>query len=215
MVGNGPGNPIKFYVTPVSASNVTSFNSTSSLAGDNGTYATDLTHELFIGGRSNKQSPGNDAVQRWIGQRDHLRPGPHAGPNPTTLLVRQGANVRGAAVAESRRTARREQQRQEFKPADALLIISRLLSNPGSELPEPTPGFSPPPYYDTNGDGRFNAQDALAVISWLLAHPGGADPQASPAVAPLAASSDGNEPQAAALSSAVDEANRGNRPACA
>ena len=49
VVGTGPGNPIQFYVTPVSASTVTEFNSTATLAGANGTYPTDLNHELFIG----------------------------------------------------------------------------------------------------------------------------------------------------------------------
>jgi hypothetical protein len=204
VVGNGPGNPVKFYVTPVSASNVTSFNSTSSLTGDNGTYATDLRHMLFVGGRSNTQFSGAAPFNGGLVNETIFNQALTQAQIQQLFLFGKGLTSVGPPWQNSVEPLD-VNNNARIQAGDALLIISRLLANPGSELPEPTPGFAPPPYYDTNGDGRFNSQDALAVISWLLSHPGGADPQVSPAVSPLAASSDGNEPQAAALSSVVDE----------
>ncbi len=53
VVGNGPGNPIMFYVTPVSQSAVRSYQSSRVISGDNGNYATDANHDLTIGSLSN------------------------------------------------------------------------------------------------------------------------------------------------------------------
>ncbi|MBI3838328.1 MAG: exo-alpha-sialidase, partial [Planctomycetia bacterium] len=50
-VGSGPGNPVVFYVTPVSAGSVMAY-SADTLTGANGAYPTDAAHDLFIGGRS-------------------------------------------------------------------------------------------------------------------------------------------------------------------
>src|SRR5262249_5679039 len=59
VVGSGPGNPVRFYVTPVDATNVSEYDSASALTGANGNYVTDANHDLFIGGRSNTStSPG-------------------------------------------------------------------------------------------------------------------------------------------------------------
>ncbi len=60
VVGNGPGNPIKFYITPVSASQVTSFDSADPLVGANGTYPNGAG-SLFIGSRSNQGGPAGEA----------------------------------------------------------------------------------------------------------------------------------------------------------
>jgi hypothetical protein len=51
VVGSGPGNPIVFYVTPLSATGVTAYSSIQ-LTGANGTFPTDSAHDLLIGGQS-------------------------------------------------------------------------------------------------------------------------------------------------------------------
>jgi hypothetical protein len=58
VVGSGPGNPVKFYVTPASAVSVTAV-SGATLTGANGTYPVDSAHDLFIGGRLNSAQPGS------------------------------------------------------------------------------------------------------------------------------------------------------------
>jgi hypothetical protein len=49
VVGNGPGQPVTYYVTPVSASTVTGFTTNLTIAGPNGVYPTDPSHNLTIG----------------------------------------------------------------------------------------------------------------------------------------------------------------------
>ena len=49
VVGRGPGNPITFYVTAVSAASVVGRSSGQVITGDNGNYATDANHSLSIG----------------------------------------------------------------------------------------------------------------------------------------------------------------------
>jgi hypothetical protein len=61
VVGSGPGNPVQFYVTPLSASSVTRYDSVNPLAGPNGTYLTDTSHDLLIGGRSNTAISGDSS----------------------------------------------------------------------------------------------------------------------------------------------------------
>ena len=48
-VGTGTGNPITFYVTPVTSSTVTPYLSTADFTGANGNYPTDTNHDLAIG----------------------------------------------------------------------------------------------------------------------------------------------------------------------
>jgi hypothetical protein len=54
-----------------------------------------------------------------------------------------------------------------ISPIDVLLIINRLNSQGAGPLPTPTPGFQPPPYYDTNGDGQLSPIDALLVVNFV------------------------------------------------
>ncbi len=49
VVGNGPGNPITFYVTPVTSSTVMAQTSSTLITGANGNYPTDAAHNLAIG----------------------------------------------------------------------------------------------------------------------------------------------------------------------
>ena len=58
VVGSGPNNPVQFFVSPVSDSTITDYDSANPLAGSNGTYDTDANHDLYIGGRSNSQQSG-------------------------------------------------------------------------------------------------------------------------------------------------------------
>jgi hypothetical protein len=53
VVGRGPGNPVTFYVTPVTAASVAPSTSGQPIAGENGNYATDANHNLTIGSLSN------------------------------------------------------------------------------------------------------------------------------------------------------------------
>jgi hypothetical protein len=54
---------------------------------------------------------------------------------------------------------------------DALLIINLINANPPisfTPLPvPPEPGFTPPPYYDVNGDGYVTPMDVLIIINYL------------------------------------------------
>ncbi len=199
VVGNGPGNPINFYVTPASASDVAAFNSTSVLAGANGTYPTDLNHELFVGSRSNKQASGaspfngglvNEAIfdqaltpaqiqQLFLFGKGLTTPTPpwHNAINPVDVDANQRVQSR-----------------------DALLVINRVLRNLG--LPQIGPGVAPPPYYDTTGNNSLNAQDALLVINWLLRHP----PQANPVTAQVAVAAEGGDPPSSAILQTASDA---------
>ena len=53
VVGRGPGNPITFYVTPVTAATVAGSTSGQAITGENGNYATDADHNLTIGSLAN------------------------------------------------------------------------------------------------------------------------------------------------------------------
>lgn len=172
VVGNGPGNPIKFYVTSVANGTVQVFDSTQLLVGENGTYATDFAHELSIAGRSNKSTAGaapfngglvNEAiynralttaeVQQLFQFGKLLSTGP-AWQNQTNNL-----DVDNNGGVDAR---------------DVLAVVNYVLLNPSGVLPT----GSPPPYVDVNGSDSVNAQDALAVINWLLLNPA---PSAAPA----------------------------------
>ena len=50
VVGNGAGNPVTFYVTPVDSAAVVAYVSTKTIVGANGNYPTDASHNLAIGG---------------------------------------------------------------------------------------------------------------------------------------------------------------------
>jgi sialidase-1 len=180
VVGNGPGNPVQFYVTPASDTNVTSYSSTSVLAGDNGAYTTDLFHELFIAGRSNGGgAPFNGGLVNEEIFDQALT------PSQIQQLLLFGKGLTSAAPPWQNPApdmAADIDGNGRIQATDALVIINRLLHNQGGTLPNPGPGNSPPPFVDPNGDGKLNAQDALVVINWLLHHP----PQAGPAAAPLA-----------------------------
>ena len=54
-------------------------------------------------------------------------------------------------------------------PTDALMIINYLNTFDRSELPAPTEGFAPPPYYDVSPDNFVAPDDALLVINYLNA----------------------------------------------
>ncbi len=52
VVGSGPNNSVQFFAAPVSTSSMTDYFSAATLTGANGTYNTDASHDLFIGGRT-------------------------------------------------------------------------------------------------------------------------------------------------------------------
>lgn len=171
VVGNGPNNPIKFYVTNVANNTVTVFDSTQLLVGENGTYTTDFLHELFIAGRSNKSQSGaapfngglvNEAIYNRALSQDEIQQlflfgkgltsaGP-AWQNPTNSL-----DVDNNGAVDAR---------------DVLFVANYVLLHPGGELPT----GSPPPYLDVNGSDSITAIDALQVINWVLLNPPGAQP---------------------------------------
>jgi hypothetical protein len=49
VVGNGSGQTVTYYVTPVTASTVSAYTTNLTIAGANGSYPTDLSHNLSIG----------------------------------------------------------------------------------------------------------------------------------------------------------------------
>ncbi len=171
VVGNGAGQAVKFYLTAVSANQVAGVNSTSTLAGSDGTYATDANHELVIGGRSGAPSGAaafngglvNEAIfdqaltQQQIQQLFLFGKGltevQTTWTNPANAL-----DVEGDGDVDAR---------------DVVVLVSWLLTHPDGNLPTDSGG---PPYYDVNASGRVTAADALQVINWVLVH-------ASPAVA--------------------------------
>jgi hypothetical protein len=192
VVGTGPGNPLQFYVTPVSDSTVTAFNSTSTLAGDNGTYPTDLNHELFIGSRSNKQSPGaspfnggmvNQAIYDTALTSAQIE-----------QLFRFGKGLTNLGPAWQNPVDPNDVSNNgKVQASDVAILVNRLLQNLGGTLPEPGPGNSPPPYLDPSGNNILNAGDVAKVINWLLTHP----PEANPVVAQADAGLDDADPLAA------------------
>jgi len=52
-------------------------------------------------------------------------------------------------------------------PLDVLLLLNELSKKGSRELPLPSPGEEPPPYYDVNGDGFISPLDPLGVINCL------------------------------------------------
>jgi hypothetical protein len=178
VVGTGPGNPIQFYVTPVSASAVTEFNSTSTLAGNNGTYPTDLNHELFIGSRSNKQTPGGSPFNG--GMVNETIYDTALTPAQIQQLFRFGKGLAAAAPPWQNPVDSNDVNNNgKVQASDVAILVNRLLQNLGGTLPEPGPGNSPPPYLDPSGNNILNAGDVAKVINWLLTHPPSAGPQAA------------------------------------
>ncbi len=54
-----------------------------------------------------------------------------------------------------------------ISPVDVLLLLNELSKNGTRELPMPSPGEAPPPYYDINGDGYISPLDPLGAINCL------------------------------------------------
>lgn len=54
---------------------------------------------------------------------------------------------------------------------DVLLLVFELRTRGPRDLPPPTPGFRPPPWVDTNADGRFSTLDVFLLIEYINNHP--------------------------------------------
>jgi hypothetical protein len=179
VVGSGPGSPVKFYLTAVSANQVAAVNSTSNLTGANGNYATDSAHELVVGGRAGAVTGAapfngglvNQAIfdqaltQQQVQQLFLFGKGLTAVATPWQNSV-QPLDVEGDGDIDAR---------------DVLVLNNWLLLNPSGTLPE---GSNPPPYYDINGSNTITAADALQLINYVLLNP------VVPAATSLTATSD-------------------------
>ena len=199
VVGTGPGNPIQFYITPVSDSTVTAFNSTTTLAGDNGTYPTDLNHELFIGSRSNRQAPGAAPFNGGMVNETIYDTALTPAQIQQLFLFGKGLTALGPAW-QNPVDPNDVNNNGKVQASDVAILVNRLLQNLGGTLPTPTTGNAPPPYLDPTGDNRLSAGDVAKVVNWLLTHPPAANPQAAPATASQDdAAVDTAEPMAAAL----------------
>lgn len=187
VVGNGPGNPVRFYVTSVASGTVTSFDSSQLLVGDDGTYTTDYAHEMFIAGRSNKSSAGaapfngglvNEAIFNRALTAAEIQQlfdyGKGLGSGPTWQNQTNQLDVDNNGAIDAR---------------DVLAVVNYVLLNPSGQLPT----GSPPPFVDVNGSSSVNAQDALIVINWLLLN-------SAPAAAPASIVTAGAAPAASPLS---------------
>jgi hypothetical protein len=53
---------------------------------------------------------------------------------------------------------------------DVLILVNRINSTGGGELPPPS-GGAPPPYYDVDGNGHLEALDVLNVVNYINALP--------------------------------------------
>ena len=60
-----------------------------------------------------------------------------------------------------------------ISPLDALLVISELNASGSYTLPEPSAGFTPPPFLDVNENGSVEPADALEIINYLNANANG------------------------------------------
>ena len=192
-VGNGPGNPIKFYVTPVDDKTITEYTSTSTFGGSNGTYATDVFHDLYIGGRSG-QNPGaqpfnGGMVNQTIFDRA-------LSPLEIQKLFQYGKalSYQNAPWLNKNVILDVNNDGNVF-PIDALQVINRLILDGTGPLPNPSAGDTPPPFVDVSGNGSLEPLDALILINWLILRPNGGG---SVAVPPAASEDGGVSPAVAA-----------------
>lgn len=202
VVGSGPGSPVKFYLTAVSANQVTAVNSAASLAGANGTYATDSFHELVIGGRSGAASgtaPFNGGLvnqaifdkaltTQQIQQLFLFGKGLTAVATPWQNSV-QPLDVEGDGDVDAR---------------DVLVLNNWLLLNPSGALPQ---GSNPPPYYDVNGSNSISAADALQLINFVLLNP------ATPTATSLAAAANDSAADLSVADESMPDSDVGALPA--
>ena len=70
-------------------------------------------------------------------------------------------------------------------PLDALLVISELNISGSYTLPEPSAGFTPPPFLDVNENGSIEPADALQIINHLNANANGEGEFVEPSVMDL------------------------------
>jgi hypothetical protein len=188
-VGSGPGNPVRFYVTPTSAPTVEAYPSSTLLGGADGSYTTNLQHDLIVGGRSGV-SPGaqpfnGGMVNQTIFNRALT-------PLEIQQLFQHGKAQTLSGFDWLNQTASLDTNGDgSVHPFDLLLVVNDLIANGIHSLPEPTVGNAPPPYFDVSGNGSVEPLDALLLVNWLLEYPdgggggagggggGGAGPQAA------------------------------------
>ena len=199
VVGTGPGNPVKFYITPVSSSTVSSYASTTALAGANGTYPSDINHELFIGSRSNKQSPGTSPFNGGMVNQTIFDTALTQTQIQQMFLFGKGLTAAGSAW-QNPTDANDINGNGKVQPGDVAILVGRLLKGQGGTLPDPGPGNEPPPWLDPSGNNILNAGDVVKVIGWILTHPPAADPLT---VQQADSESESAEPMAEALAQAA------------
>jgi len=171
VVGSGAGNAIKYYVTPVGADQVVSYTSTSLLTGADGTYSTNFSHDLVIGGRSGSvtgSAPWNGGmvnqaiyntaltqaqIQQLFQYGKGLTAAEFPWQNPDNPL-----DVDGNGLIQN---------------VDLLQVINRLIALGITDLSPPSDGNTPPPFIDTSGNNRLEPLDALRIINYLIANPPG------------------------------------------
>jgi len=185
-VGRGPGNPVEFYVTPISANRVQQFSSTGTLGGSDGNYGTDVFHGLMIGTASG-QFPGlNPFNGGMVNQTIYDRA---LSPLEIQKLFQYGKALSLANLPWLNTNVAMDVNNDgNVFPVDVLQVVNRLLLSGAGPLPTPTEGNAPPAFVDVSGNGSLEPQDALILINWLLAHPDGGGSVAVPPAAPQTAS---------------------------
>jgi hypothetical protein len=167
VVGSGPGNPVKFYITPAGSSQVIEYTSTSTLIGADGNYPTDFTHDLLIGGGAGvspwqggmvNQAIYNTALTKaQVQQLFDFGTGQTA-PEFPWHNADNPLDVDGNGLIQN---------------VDLLQVINRLIALGITDLSPPSGGNAPPPYIDTTGNNRLEPLDALRVVNYLIANPPG------------------------------------------
>lgn len=163
VVGSGPGTPVKFYLTAVSEKQVSSVNSTSILSGANGTYATDSSHELVIGGRSGA-TPGSAPLNGGLVNQAIFDQA--LTQQQVQQLFLFGKGLTAVAIPWQNPTQPLDVEGDgDIDARDVLVLNNWLLLHPTGVLPE---GSTPPPYFDVNGSNSITATDALQLINYVL-----------------------------------------------
>ena len=204
VVGTGPGNPVKFYVTPASALNVTPITSTNVLYGANGDFGTTSSHELYLAGRS-----GTGAAPFNGGMVNETIFDTALSTAQIQQLFQFGKGLTSSTPWKNPAQAVDVNGDGTVTALDALQVINQLILTSGGPLSAPSGGNSPPPFIDTNGDNALSALDALLVINFLIENPSGVA-AASVAVSQTNAVALTDSTDLSAVASALDAASAPN-----